>query len=339
MSNFVEKQTNCPICNSSDLRGDLKIHYWRENLLNFSDCTRCGASFANPMPSDSLISQGNSALVRLYQNGRSEEQELREARQAYLRGKLFAQKLSRIKKKGRVLELGCYHGFFSLGIHENSDWNVEGLEISEELCYFIRNTLGLTCHLGTLENSNLSEGAYDYVICHDLIEHINQPKVFINKLSTILAPGGQVEIITPNAIQDLAFARRASAKGTPITMLLNHIMYFAPSTLRTALEGAGLQVQKLYCYDVRYSYKDFNWFGLGEKGPITQGPSMHEALALTERKTLSIWNPTRLGALREDPKVSLTYGFFRETLPKALRWRVPPGLGIGHEIYAVARKE
>jgi len=328
----------CPICGSEKLTSAFDLHYWRENRLSYSDCQACGATFADPMPSDELISKGNNALVRLYQQGSSPEQEFREARQAYLRGKLLARKLSRWKRKGRLLELGCYHGFFSLGVKENSDWEVEGLEISTELSSFVNDTLGIHCYLGTLEGAKLPDASFDFVVCHDLIEHINQPQVFLKKLSAIMAPGGRVQIITPNARQDLAYARRAFAAGMPITMLLNHIMYFRTGTLKLALQNVGLDPIKLYCYDVRHALKDFGCFGLGKPERGANAPSIEETLKLQEKKALSHWTPEKLKELRHHKKTSLAYGFVKETLPKALTFHMPPRLEIGHEIYALAEK-
>jgi len=338
MSKFLEKQKTCPICGSDKLVAAFHVYYWQENLLDYSDCQSCGATFANPMPNDDLISSGNDALVRLYQQGRSFDHEFREARQAYLRGKILAQKLSRWKRKGRLLELGCYHGFFSLGVKENSDWEVEGLEISTELCSFVNSTLDIHCHLGTLEEAKLPTGCYDFVVCHDLIEHINQPQMFLKKLSAILTPKGRVQIITPNAKQDLAYTRRCFAAGMPMTMLLNHIMYFRTRTLQHAIEKVGLYPIKFYCYDVRYALKDFGYFGLGK--PVNGGfsPSMEEALKLTKNTSLTLWTPEKVKELRRHKKTSWTYGLVKEIVPKAFRIHMPAGLEIGHEIFALAEK-
>lgn len=335
---FLEKTTTCPICQGDVLRPAFQLRYWRENLLDYSDCPDCGATFANPMPSNELISRGNDALVRLYQQERSPEQEFREARQAYLRGKMLARKLSHWKRQGRLLELGCFHGFFSLGIKENSDWEVAGLEISTELSSFVQNTLGVPCYLGTMEEAPLPNDHFDFVVCHDLIEHINQPQIFLRKLSSILRPGGRVQIITPNGKQDLAYTRRSHAAGIPLTMLLNHILYFRTGTLRRALQGVGLQPIRLYCYDVQHALKDFGLFGMGKPQAGGASPSMEEALRLDEKKTLSFWTPKKIDELRRHRKTSLAYGLVKETLPRALTLRVPAALEVGHEIYCLAEK-
>jgi len=335
---FLEKVTACPLCRSKNLVPAFQVFYWRENLLSFDDCTDCGACFANPMPSDALISDGNGALVRLYQQGSSFVHAFKEARQAYLKGKQFGSKLRKWKKKGKFLELGCYHGFFSLGVQENCDWEVSGLEISSELCGFVQEKLGLSCYLGTLENAPLPEEAFDFVLCHDLIEHINRPEVFLPKLSQVIKPQGRVQIITPNGQQDLAFFRRAHHAGITLTMLLNHILYFRTSTLRRALASVGLKIKHQYCYDVRHALKDFGVFGLGRPKPVGQGPSMLEALALPEGQTLSLWSSESLHQLRTHPKSSLAYGFYKSLMPSEWSLPLPPSLEIGHEIFALAEK-
>lgn len=333
------KAQQCPICDSKNLKFALKIYYWKEFLLDFDECLGCGATFANPMPTDEMISTGNDALVRLYQKDKTTDQEFREARQAYLRGKVLAKKLSSWKPSGRALELGCYHGFFSLGLKENSKWEVEGLEISEKLGNFINRQLGFKCHVGLLENLNLPENSYDFIICHDLIEHINQPHQFIKQLSRILKPGGRIQIITPNCYQDLAFNRRIYENGMTPTMLLNHILYFTPRALQIALEKAGLRVKKMYCYDVRYTLKDLGYFGMGKVPSKVDEPlSAKETLQIKPNETLDFWSEKTLQELRTHKKVSSWYGFIKETLPQFFTFKVPPALKVGHEIFAVGEK-
>jgi len=333
---------DCPICGSSRIQPRLKINYWRENALSFSECDECRACFANPMPSSELITRGNEALVKWYQQGRTYEAEMRDARQAYLRGKLLARRLKRIRRRGTLLDVGCYNGFLLLGVKDHCDWTVEGVEISNELSDFIRDKLGITCHNGILEDLQLPANKYDFILCHDLIEHINQPVQFLKEIARILAPQGQIQLITPNALQDLAFAKRAYDRGTPITMVLNHILLFSPHALRIALEKSGLHVRKLYCYDVRYALRDFGVFGLGDAGGVTEGPSMEDALKLSTQNSNQKkpeWSLEMLSELRTHPKVSSFYGFIRETLPRLFQLRVPEKIGVGHEILAIAEKQ
>ncbi len=351
MADFLTPSTQCPVCNSPQISKSFKTYYWKEYEFQFFDCAKCDASFANPMPSDELISRGNSALVHQSKINRSSESEFREARQAYLRGKLFARQLMKWKKRGKLLELGCFNGFFALGVQDHSDWNVEGLEISSELQAFVQNDLKIKCHLGTLEEARLPKNSYDFIVCHDLIEHINRPQLFLEQISSILAPGGRIQIITPNGIQDLAFFRRAHRQGITLNMQLNHILYFSPKTLKKALNRAGISTKKLYCYDLRYVLKDFGILGLGKPTSTPPLPSLTEALSRqfdpkndqkidrSNETVLPFWTPEKLNELRSHTKTSFAYGFFKETLPRAFRLKVPYPLPLGHEIFALGEKQ
>jgi SAM-dependent methyltransferase len=290
------------------------------------------------MPSDQLITQGNEALVRLYHQKRSFEQEFRDARQAYLRGKVLSRKLKSWKKKGRFLEIGSYQGFYSLGIKDHCDWQVETLKIAPALAEFTQNTLEIPCHQGTLESASLPKGCFDFILCHDLIEHINHPDLFLQRLSGLLAPGGRVQILTPNTLQDFAYNRRAHAANKTPTIVLNHIMNFSPKSLKIALERAELRIRSMHCFGVKHVLKDFGVLGLGKPDPNPQSPSLNESLKLPLRSLLQDWNPSRIQELRNHPKTSWSYAWWKEILPNSFKIRVPHQLGIGHEIYALAEK-
>lgn len=312
--------------------------YWHEYAFDYYLCKNCGARFANPMPGNDIIAKGNDALVRFYQKDRSFDDEFRDARQAFLRGKLLGKKLKRWKKNGKLLEVGTYNGFFLAGIKETSGWEVEGVEIASSLVIFARDKLGLNIHAGVLEEVALRENDYDFVVFNDLIEHITQPSVFLAKVFSVLKPGGRMQLITPNASQDTAFAKRAYDLGTPLHIILNHIMFFTPKALRLAAESAGFTIKSLYCFDIAHVLKDYGVFGLGKVGKIEKGPSFSDSEGIKLRDFTKEWSPAKIDELKKHPKVSLGYGFFKEILPKAFTLKIPEALSIGHEIYALAEK-
>src|SRR5437899_790669 len=127
---------SCPICSSAQMAEPLTIHYWREHPLRFEECQSCRACFADPMPPEEVITQGQEALDLWQQQDRTFSLEFRAARQAYLRGKLLAQRLERWKARGKLLDLGCYNGFLPLGVRDTSEWQVEGVVASRRLAEF-----------------------------------------------------------------------------------------------------------------------------------------------------------------------------------------------------------
>lgn len=101
---------------------------------------------------------------------------------------------------------------------------------------------------------------------------------------------------------------------------------------------SGISSRRLYCYDIRHAPKDLGWFGLGKPGKIPTAPSLEETLNLPVQDTLAFWTEKRMSELKNHRKVRPIYGFMRETLPQLFTLHVPPGLGIGHEIYALGEK-
>lgn len=323
----------CPCCASTDFNFSFVMTYWRDYPLRFHDCKNCEASFANPMPSDDLITRGNNALVSLAHQNRTFESEFKDARQAYLRGRIFAEELKKIKESGRLLEVGCYDGFFLAGVRDHSQWQVEGVEIATEVAKFAGEKLGLTVHQGTLESLGQLK-TYDFIRCHDLIEHINDPSQFFKKISDLLKSNGRIEVITPNAFQDLAFARRAFESKKTLNMVLNHVIYYSPLSIKKAFERVGVNIEEIYCYDIRHTPKDLNWLGLGENLnlPIPQGmPTTLDTKNISKKHE---WTSDELSQLRTHFKTSKFYGWIKEIIPKALQIKVSPRFKIGHEIFA-----
>lgn len=301
------------------------------------------------MPSDQVIEAGNEALVRLMGKGKSFESEFQDARKAYLKGRVLAKRLKAQPlgegHRKRLLELGCYNGFFSLGFKDHvkgADWEVHGLEISPSLAKFVEQKLGIPCFAGTLESSEVPSNHYDYIVCHDLIEHINQPLKFLKEVYRILKPGGQIQIITPNGRQDLAYTRRAVRAGVKVSMLLNHILFFEPLTLQKALKSQGFTVKRLYGYDVRHVLKDFGVFAkFGHGAPdrtVRETPSIADSVRIERESFDQFWTPEKIQDLRQHPKTSARYALLREQIPNFLRLKIPARLAIGHEIFALAEK-
>lgn len=63
----------------------------------------------------------------------------------------------------------------------------------------------------------------EYVKAHDVIEHIADRVHFMNELHRVMAPGAQVEIITPNATRGAGFAQDPTHKSM---WCLNSFQYY-----------------------------------------------------------------------------------------------------------------
>jgi SAM-dependent methyltransferase len=95
---------------------------------------------------------------------------------------------------GSVLDAGCRSGDFLL--HWPAATRRVGLELSLRSAALARQR-GLTVHQGRLEDIELQE-AFDVVTCYAILEHLAEPRRFLDRLEGLLRPGGVLSIMVPS---------------------------------------------------------------------------------------------------------------------------------------------
>jgi len=152
--------------------------------------------------------------------------------------------MQKLKPTGSVLEVGCGSGFL-LKAAKDAGYEVVGMDLGGENVNFADQYLGV----GVRNQNFLSAtGQYDWVVMHQLIEHVPNPGDFLAKARELLKPGGILMVTTPN----LSFAKAAvrvprslslrprlgDAFGHPPT----HCVIFSPNSLTMLMERHGLSV-------------------------------------------------------------------------------------------------
>jgi len=99
-----------------------------------------------------------------------------------------------IKPHSKVLEVGCGDGFFLEGIRSIEGVSVKGIDFNEAACRTLKEK-GFECS-NSLDNE---EGElYDFVCCFQVLEHVDDPLAFLEKLFKLVKPAGDVIIAVPN---------------------------------------------------------------------------------------------------------------------------------------------
>lgn len=121
-----------------------------------------------------------------------------------LRYREFLYRISDAAKVGRVLnifELGFGAGTIA-GIGAHLGHRYSGAEIDS---HAVSKAADLFSKFGAelyqIENDWLSQPAsekYDFVFCSDVIEHVSEPKKLLNKLVSMVSPGGVLILTTPD---------------------------------------------------------------------------------------------------------------------------------------------
>lgn len=241
--------TMCYFCRHKDFVLHSKAKFWRIVDLNFVECINCGLIFCNPMPTLEVIIKANDALNVVHGSRGTISQ--------YKGGKQFTYRLSRIKDKGVLLDVGCAEGFFLKGIEDNSNWKAEGLDIIKSAVDFANNELNVKVYFGVLEELKDCGDKYDFVRMNNVIEHVQNPVTFLMKTNQILKRGGLVWCSTPNGVQDGYVHKTANKQGTVLNLLENHFFYYKPKTLKKIFEACGFKIIKSYCEGIKHSLKDF----------------------------------------------------------------------------------
>src|SRR5437660_4916537 len=142
----------------------------------------------------------------------------------------------RYGRRGRLLDVGCALGDFLLEA-KASGWDVEGVEISAFAAQRAR-ARGLRVTAGRLEELDLPAASFDVITLYDAIEHLTDPVATLAAVRRLLVPGGLLHLVTPNVggVQARLLGRHWYHYKPG-----EHLFYFAPDTLRTAVERAGLR--------------------------------------------------------------------------------------------------
>ncbi len=245
----------CYFCNGQNFRPHSEATYWLEFSLHFVECETCRLIFANPMPNLQTIHEGNRALNIHHQSRGTLSQ--------YRGGKEFTLFLNKIAAEGILLDVGCAEGFFLLGVQENSRWKAEGVEIIDSAVEFARTRLGMTVYHGTLDTLENMSGRFDFIRMNNVIEHVQDPVLFLKKANQLLKTSGRVYGSTPNGFQDGHFLQTANQRGFKFNLLENHFFYYHPRTLRKMFEVCGFRVIKHHSEDISHALHDFGilpWF-------------------------------------------------------------------------------
>ena len=141
--------------------------------------------------------------------------------------------------RGKLLDVGSGNGSF-IAKMRGLGWDVQGLEIDENAASFARKTFDLPITVGTLEDANFPEHAFDVVTLSHVVEHLYDPMGVLRECRRILAPGGRVVVVTPNLDSLLHNRFKKAWRGleTP-----RHFMLFTSSTLERCGVQAGFETE------------------------------------------------------------------------------------------------
>ena len=206
-------------------------------LLRHARCAACGLVFVDPRPTDAAarneVLYGEPAAPGPGP-GERERDARHDARLRALR--------RRAGPQARVLDVGCGQGAF-LGRARRLGLLAEGLDLSPTRARAAAARAEVPVHAGPLESLPARPG-FDLIRLHQVLEHTASPRALLAAARARLAPGGEIELATPNAA---ALAHRALGPAwRQLGRAHNgHLVLVDPRTLARLAAAAGLRVLAL----------------------------------------------------------------------------------------------
>jgi 2-polyprenyl-3-methyl-5-hydroxy-6-metoxy-1,4-benzoquinol methylase len=178
-------------------------------------------------------------------------------------------------RPGRMLEIGCASGAF-LGRMAARGWQVEGLEQPSRVAEDARRQ-GYLVQTGELEHVQTPTEPFDLVVGWQVLEHLHNPVLTLEKLHDWTKPGGWLALSVPDASawEFSAFGARWYGLDLP-----RHLFHFTPRTLRAVLAKTGWKTERIFwhrnpnnlLHSLRYCCLDRGWVnGAGYLLDVVQG--------------------------------------------------------------------
>lgn len=139
------------------------------------------------------------------------------------------------EQKGRALDVGCASGFF-VDYMKGRGWEAEGIELSESASRFGKEQLGLTIHVMDFLQFQPEE-PYDFISLWASIEHLMSPGKAMEKISTMLRPGGMLVLSTCR----WGLLSRSLGPSWRFLNVPEHLYYFSPRNMRQLAWSVRLQ--------------------------------------------------------------------------------------------------
>lgn len=145
-----------------------------------------------------------------------------------------------VPKAVRVLDIGCGYGE-SLLYHKKRGCEVYGSETDENALKSVEH-LSLPIKVGPFRYEDYPQNFFDYITMDQVIEHLSDPKDMIDKIKSLLKPGGKFIFSTPNGtgIGSIFFRKKWIHWHAPY-----HLHYFSRKSLRELVKNTDMEIEEV----------------------------------------------------------------------------------------------
>jgi 2-polyprenyl-3-methyl-5-hydroxy-6-metoxy-1,4-benzoquinol methylase len=229
----------------------------------------------------------------------------------------------------RVLDAGCGTAYGATILADAGAASVVGVDVAEEVLRTVEPRIPKSVRLMVADVQELpfEDGAFDVVVCFEVLEHLDEAEQAVNEFARILAKGGFVVVSSPN--------RTVYPSGNP-----HHKHEFLPEELRLLLhqhfEFVDLYRQQAWLASAVLGERDY-----ASEGADLAGARLHKVMRAelgTELYTVAVAGSAPL-PVAPAAAVLTWHPSTRLTVEEAVRKRVTPDEEVDEQIKARQREE
>ncbi len=236
----------CPVCQQTGARSWRMLKGW-----NLDRCDQCGMIYVNPCPTEAALQVAYSlpkdAYDRYFQTGYINSHKILGGTAAWQLANAH-QYLETIEQqlpgRGRILDLGCGPGVF-LDAAKSRGWETAGVDPGDwrESAEKDRE---LSIVRTSLFDAPLEPASFDAVFMGSVLEHLHEPRRYLEALFDLLKPGGIIYVVGLPNIKSWTIQLgidRWIGNHPPL-----HLVYFSRRTVRQLFENAGFRQVRVRSY-------------------------------------------------------------------------------------------
>jgi 2-polyprenyl-3-methyl-5-hydroxy-6-metoxy-1,4-benzoquinol methylase len=225
----------------------LKKHTKNEHN-DFRRCSRCGLVYSSPFINPEAVNKFYKKSKFFY------GKELSNIKRAY--GVCLTRASKYVKIKGRILDVGTGNGFF-LEVAKSQGWKeAKGIEPGAEAADQADPSVRDDIIVDILKEGQFEPESFDIVTFFHVLDHLIDPRQFIQTCKRNLKPGGVVLCVT----HDVGALPARIMGDYSFIVDVEHTQLFDKSTIRRIFESEGFRVREIF--DVTNTYSLDYWLTL-----------------------------------------------------------------------------
>lgn len=237
---MIEVIRNCPICGGENIKKIVEqddVCYRDGQVFSVSECLDCSLLFLDKRPPENEIGKYYDFDYQPFDSNYNYLSELFISWRTKNELKQFAKHNSKIEN---VLDIGCANGAYLKKLKKYSSYlSFTGVDINVPTIEKSKGSDEINFLSGNILQTELPSNHFDLVVMNHVIEHVYEPRKVLDKIYSLLRPGGLLLIKTPNflSIERLIFGKNWYPYEIP-----RHIFIFSKRSVEKILDGSGYEV-------------------------------------------------------------------------------------------------